>query len=298
MGSKESCRLNENGGNQGKATAYCRVPPCKPPRRLLPVHTGNALAYAMGSKNSAYAGASGAHHLARRPDSVFIGCEMRKAATTRLSNPHISGWERGVGVLGESVHGVAPDAQHRARLVGAEYRVGGYDGPHLSPANALGHGRSRAPFVSRLPRVPGRERLPGRSPPSFSAAPRLDVGVHGRPRNQELPAEPVRVDLSRPDEVVRLASARPHVLLHLDHRHPLVAAPVALGRGAFRRVRHGCLQSFRAMRLRGSACVFVFATIEPLMAVGAHGGSGDGSRWVELVEPSRNSHEPRALALG
>lgn len=280
----------------------------KPRRTVVCRHVSHRVVYssyipeihwhAMGSKNSAYAGASGAHHLARRPDSVFIGCEMRKAATTRLSNPHISGWERGVGVLGESVHGVAPDAQHRARLVGAEYRVGGYDGPHLSPANALGHGRSRAPFVSRLPRVPGRERLPGRSPPSFSAAPRLDVGVHGRPRNQELPAEPVRVDLSRPDEVVRLASARPHVLLHLDHRHPLVAAPVALGRGAFRRVRHGCFQSFRAMRLRGSACVFVFATIEPLMAVGAHGGSGDGSRWVELVEPSQNSHEPRALALG
>ena len=245
----------------------------KPRRTVVCRHVSHRVVYssyipeihwhAMGSKNSAYAGASGAHHLARRPDSVFIGCEMRKAATTRLSNPHISGWERGVGVLGESVHGVAPDAQHRARLVGAEYRVGGYDGPHLSPANALGHGRSRAPFVSRLPRVPGRERLPGRSPPSFSAAPRLDVGVHGRPRNQELPAEPVRVDLSRPDEVVRLASARPHVLLHLDHRHPLVAAPVALGRGAFRSVRHGCLQSFRAIRLRGPVCVYVCATIEP-----------------------------------
>lgn len=245
----------------------------KPRRTVVCRHVSHRVVYssyipeihwhAMGSKNSAYAGASDAHHLVRRPDSVFIGCEMRKAATTRLSNPHISGWERGVGVLGESVHGVAPDAQHRARLVGAEYRVGGYDGSHLSPANALGHGRSRAPFVSRLPRVPGRGRLPGRSPPSFPAAPRLDVGVHGRPRHQELPAEPVRVDLSRPDEVARLASARPHVLLHLDHRHPLVAAPVALGRGAFRRVRHGCLQFFRAMRLRGSVCVFVFATIEP-----------------------------------
>lgn len=300
MGSKESCRLNENGGNQGKATAYCRVPPCKPPRRLLPVHTGNALAYAMGSKNSAYAGASGAHHLARRPDSVFIGCEMRKAATTRLSNPHISGWERVVGVLGEPVHGVAPDAQHRARLVGAEYRVGGYDESHLSPANALGHGRPRAPFVSRLPRVPGRGRLPGRSPPSFPAAPRLDVDVHGRPRHQELPAEPVRVDLSRPDEVVRLASARPHVLLHLDHRHPLVAAPVALGRGAFGRACHGSSNlpvRHRAGTPRGTASLFVWRRLKRLIAVGAHGGGGDGSRWVELVGPSRNGHETRALAL-
>ncbi len=144
---------------------------------------------------------------------------------------------------GESVHCVAAYAQHRARLVGAEYRVGRCDEPHLAPANALGHGRPRAPLVSRLPRVPGRGRLLGRSPPSFPTAPRLDVGVHGRPRNQELPAEPVRVDLSRPDEVVRLAPARPHVLLHLDHRHPFVAALAALGRGAFRRVRYGCLQS-------------------------------------------------------
>lgn len=165
--------------------------------------------------------------------------------------------------IGEPVHGVAADAQHRARLVGAEYRVGRCDEPHLAPANALGHGRPRAPLVSRLPRVPGRGRLPGRSPSSFPAAPRLDVGVHRRPRNQELPSEPVRVDLSRPDEVVCLTPARPHVLLHLDHRHPLVAAPVALGRGAFRSVRHGCLQSFRAIRLRGPVCVYVCATIEP-----------------------------------
>ena len=73
----------------------------------------------------------------------------------------------------------------------------------------------------------------------------------------------MRVDLSRPDEVVCLTPARPHVLLHLDHRHPLVAAPVALGRGAFRSVRHGCLQSFRAIRLRGPVCLFVCTTIEP-----------------------------------
>lgn len=58
-------------------------------------------------------------------------------------------------------NGVAADAQHRARLVDAEYRVGGYDESHLSPANALGHGRPRAPFVSRLPRVPGRGRSRG-----------------------------------------------------------------------------------------------------------------------------------------
>ena len=135
-----------------------------------------------------------------------------------------------------------------------------------SPASALGHGRPRAPFVSRLPRVPGRGRLPGRSPPSFPAAPRLDVGVHGRPRNQELPAEPVRVDLSRPDEVVRLAPARTHVLLHLDHRHPLVAAPVALGRGAFGCACHGSSNlpvRHRAGMPHDAVCLFVCATIEP-----------------------------------
>lgn len=150
-----------------------------------------------------------------------------------------------------------------ARLVGAEYRVGRCDELHLAPASALGHGRPRAPFVSRLPRVPVRGRLPGRSLSSFPSAPRLDVGVYRRPRHQELPSEPVQVDLFRSDEVVRPVSACPHVLLHLDYRHPLVAAPVALGRGAFRHVRHGCLQSFRAMRLRGPVCVFVCATIEP-----------------------------------
>lgn len=168
--------------------------------------------------------------------------------------------------IGEPVHGVAADAQHRARLVDAEYRVGGYDESHLSPANALGHGRPRAPFVSRLPRVPGRGRLPGRSPPSFPTTPRLDVGVHGRPRNQELPAEPVRVDLSRPDEVVRLVSARPHVLLHLDHRHPFAAILVALGRGAFGCACHGSSNlpvRHRARTPHDTVCLFVCATIEP-----------------------------------
>ena len=165
-----------------------------------------------------------------------------------------------------------------------------------SPASALGHGRPRAPLVSRLPRVPGRGRLPGRSPPSFPAAPRLDVGVHGRPRHQELPSEPVRVDLSRPDEVVRLASARPHVLLHLDHRHLFVAAPVALGRGAFRSVRHGS-SNLSARCACAVLCAFSSARrLNRLMALGAHGRSGDGSRWVELVGPSRNGHEPHALA--
>lgn len=121
-------------------------------------------------------------------------------------------------------------------------------------------------FVSRLPRVPGRGRLPGRSPPSFPAAPRLDVGVHGRPRNQELPAEPVRVDLSRPDEVVRLVSARPHVLLHLDHRHPFAAILVALGRGAFGCACQGSSNlpvRHRARTPHDTVCLFVCATIEP-----------------------------------
>lgn len=176
----------------------------KPRRTVVCRHVSHRVVYssyipeihwhAMGSKNSAYAGASGAHHLARRPDSVFIGCEMRKAATTRLSNPHISGWERGVGVLGESVHGVAPDAQHRARLVGAEYRVGGYDGSHLSPANALGHGRSRAPF---------RLEAPSRARPR--AAPRAVAAVIScrsstrcrRPRTPSTPGASCRACTSR-----------------------------------------------------------------------------------------------------
>ena len=134
-----------------------------------------------------------------------------------------------------------------ARLVGAEYRVGRCDGPHLAPASALGHGRPRAPFVSGLPRVPGRGRLPGRSPPPF-------------------PSEPVRVDLSRPDEVVRLVSARPHVLLHLDHRHPFVAILVALGRGAFGCACHGSSNlpvRHRARTPHDTVCLFVCATIEP-----------------------------------
>ena len=135
-----------------------------------------------------------------------------------------------------------------------------------NPASALGHGRPRAPFVSRLPRVPGRGRLPGRSPPSFPPAPRLDAGVHGRPRNQELSSEPVRVDLSRPDEVVRLVSARPHVLLHLDHRHPFVAILASLGRGAFGCACHGSSNlpvRQRAGTPRDTVCLFVCATIEP-----------------------------------
>lgn len=167
---------------------------------------------------------------------------------------------------GELVHGVAADARHRARLVGAEYRVGRCDEPHLAPANALVHGRPRAAFVSRLPRVPGRGRLSGRSPPSFPTASRIDVGVHGRPRNQKLPAEPVRVDLSRPDEAVRLVSARPHVLLHLDHRHPFVAILVALGRGAFGCACHGSSNlpvRHRARTPHDTVCLFVCATIEP-----------------------------------
>lgn len=165
-----------------------------------------------------------------------------------------------------SVHCVAAYAQHRARLVGAEYRIGRCDEPHLAPASALGHGRPRAPFVSRLPRVPGHGRLPGRSPPSFPAAPRLDVGVHGRPRHQELPAAPVRVDLSRPDEVVCLVSARPHVLLNLDYRHPFAAILVALGRGAFGCACHVSSNlpvRHRARTPRDTVCLFVCATIEP-----------------------------------
>ena len=170
-----------------------------------------------------------------------------------------------------------------------------------SPANALGHGRPRAPFVSRLPRVPGRGRLPGRSPPSFPAAPRLDVGVHGRPRHQELPSEPVRVDLSRPDEVVRLVllalmyccisitvihSSRPW--LFSGAAHPAVRAMVP-----------PIFPCGTARARRAVQCPFSSARrLNRLLAHRAHDGNGDGSRWVELVGPPRNGHEPRALARG
>lgn len=44
-------------------------------------------------------------------------------------------------------------------------------------------------------------------------------------------------------------------------------------------------------------CTFSSARrLNRLIAVGAPGGSGDGSSWIELVGPSRNGHEPRALA--
>ena len=167
---------------------------------------------------------------------------------------------------GELVHCVEAYAQHRARLVGAEYRVGRCDEPHLAPASALGHDRPRAPLVSRLPRVPGRGRLPGWSPPSFPAAlDSMQVSTDALD-TQELPAEPVRVDLPRPDGVVRLAPARPHVLLHLDHRHPFVPILASLGRGAFGCACHGSSNlpvRHRASTPHGTVSLFVCATIEP-----------------------------------
>lgn len=148
-----------------RTTACRRVSHCviySPGASKMPLH-------AMGSKNSAYAGASGAHRLAWRPDSVAIitkngGCS------------------------------------------------------------------SECPPVLLVP------------------------------------SEPVRVDLSRPDEVVRLVSARPHVLLHLDHRHPFAAILVALGRGAFGCACHGSSNlpvRHRASTPRGTVCLFVCTTIEP-----------------------------------
>lgn len=48
---------------------------------------------------------------------------------------------------------------------------------------------------------------------------------------------------------------------------------------------------------RAAPCAFSSARrLNRLMSIGEHGASGDGSRWVELVGPPRNGHEPRALA--
>lgn len=50
---------------------------------------------------------------------------------------------------------------------------------------------------------------------------------------------------------------------------------------------------------RAAPCAFSSARrLNRLIAVGVSDGSGDGSRWVELVGSSRNGHEPRALARG
>ncbi len=87
----------------------------------------------------------------------------------------------------------------------------------------------------------------------------------GEPLQQGFPVL-VFVDLSRPDEVVRLVSARPHVLLHLDHRHPFVAILASLGRGAFGCVCHGSSNlpvRHRASTPHGTVSLFVCATIEP-----------------------------------
>lgn len=62
----------------------------------------------------------------------------------------------------------------------------------------------------------------------------------------------------------------------------------------------------RAVTLLHAANYFTRATpcasssarrLNRLMAICAPDGNGDGSRWVELVGPPRNGHEPRALAL-
>lgn len=199
----------------------------------------------------------------------------------------------------EPVHGVAADAQHRARLVGAEYRVGRCDELHLAPASALGHGRPRAPLVSRPPRVPGRGRLSGRSPPSFPAASRIDGGVHGRPRNQKLPAEPVRVDLSRPDEAVCLAPARPmYSCISITVIHsPRSWLPSGVAHSAVRAMVPPIFPCGTARGHRTTPCAFSSARrLNRLMAISAHGGNGEGSSWVELVGSSRNGHEPRGLA--
>ena len=199
---------------------------------------------------------------------------------------------------GEPVHGVAAYAQHRARLVGAEYRVGRCYEPHLAPASAHGHGRPRAPFVSRLPRVPGRGRLPGRSPPSFPAAPRPDVGVHGRPRNQELPPslyESISPDQMRSYALLRLAPMYSCISIAVIH-----SSRPRLPSGAAHFVAFAMVASnLSAPCVCAVPCAFSSARrLNRLIAVGTPDGSGDGSRWVELVGPPRNGHKLRALARG
>ena len=149
--------------------------------------------------------------------------------------------------------------------------------------------------------MPGRGRLPGRSPPSFPPAPRLDVGVNRRPRHQELPAslyESISPDQMRSYALLRLAPMYSRISITVIHSsrprwfsdaaHSVACAMVASNLSA--RVAR-CVRAV-------SHVISSARRLNRLIAVGAHGGSGDGSRWVELAGPSRNGHEPRALARG
>lgn len=148
--------------------------------------------------------------------------------------------------------------------------------------------------------MPGRGRLPGRSPPSFPAASRLDVGVHGRPRNQELPAEP-RTSRSLPTRRGRTPCSGSPPMYSCISITVIHSSRPRLSSGAANFVACAMVPPIfpcgTARGHRTAPCAFSSARrLNRLMALGAHGRSGDGSRWVELVGPSRNGHKPHALA--
>ena len=157
---------------------------------------------------------------------------------------------------------------------------------------------------SRGSGAPGRGRLPGAVAARhfLPAAPRLDVGVHRRPRRQELPSEPVRASSSS-DQMRSYAlflgspsctaqtfsspssySSRPWLFSGAAHSAVRAMVPPIFPCGTVRAHRAAQCPFSSARRF---GCRWCIAAIT---------GNGDGSRWFELVGPPRNGHEPRALA--
>lgn len=168
-----------------------------------------------------------------------------------------------------------------------------------SPANALGHGRPRAPFVSRLSRVPGRGRLRGGRRRHF--LPLLDsmwASTDALDTRSFLPSlyESISPDQMRSYALFRLALMYSCISITVIHSSRSWL-PSGAAHSAVRAMVAPIFPCGTARARHATPCAFSSARrLNRLMAISEHGASGDGSRWVELVEPSRNGHEPHALA--
>lgn len=164
-----------------------------------------------------------------------------------------------------------------ARLVGAEYRVSRCDEPHLAPANALCHGRPRVPFVSRLPRVPGRGRSRGGRRRHF--LPSLYESI-----------SPVQMRLYALFRLALMYSCISITVIHSSRSW----LPSGVAHSAVRAMVPPIFPCGTARGHRTTPCAFSSARwLNRLMARCTR----RGRRRVELVGPPRNCHEPRFLVL-